>query len=161
MTIARLNHVSVSAPDLDESVRFYTELFGMEVLPAPDFGYPLRWLRVGDLQLHLFPRPEPRTSAHFALEVDDFDALYERAKEMGILDDHTHRHHLWELQSGEVQLYLRDPAGNLIEVVWPDARSLAPATVADMRKRESDRPRSATTLDATLFLTRQTARPAP
>ena len=71
MTIARLNHVSVSAPNMDESVRFYVELFGMEELPAPNFGYPLRWLRVGDLQLHLYPRSEPRTSAHFALQVDD------------------------------------------------------------------------------------------
>jgi catechol 2,3-dioxygenase-like lactoylglutathione lyase family enzyme len=157
MTKARLNHVSISARDMDESVRFYTEVFGMEELPAPDFGYPLRWLRVGDLELHLFPRPEARTSAHFALEVDDFDALYRQAKERGILDGSTHRHHLWELQSGEVQLYLRDPADNLIEVVWPDARTLAPETVADMKKRESDRPRSADNLGATLFLTRQTA----
>jgi catechol 2,3-dioxygenase-like lactoylglutathione lyase family enzyme len=157
MTMARLNHVSVSAPDLEESVRFYTEVFGMEVLPSPDFGYPLRWLRVGDLQLHLYPRLEPRTTAHFALEVDDFDALYGRAKEMGILDDQTHRHHLWELDSGEVQLYLRDPAGNLIEIVSPDARALAPATVADMKKRSGDRPPSAEGLRATLFLTRQVA----
>jgi catechol 2,3-dioxygenase-like lactoylglutathione lyase family enzyme len=157
MTIARLNHVSVSAPDLDESVRFYTEVFGMEVLPSPDFGYPLRWLRVGDLQLHLYPRPEPRTSAHFALEVEDFDALYRRAKEMGILDGQTHRHHLWELDSGEVQLYLRDPGGNLIEIVSPDARALAPETAADMRKRSGDRPPSPEGLEATLFLTRQVA----
>jgi catechol 2,3-dioxygenase-like lactoylglutathione lyase family enzyme len=157
MTIARLNHVSVSAPDLDESVRFYTEVFGMEVLPSPDFGYPLRWLRVGDLQLHLYPRPEPRTSAHFALEVEDFDALYRRAKEMGICDGQTHRHHLWELDSGEVQLYLRDPAGNLIEIVSPDARALAPETAADMRKRSGDRPPSAEGLEATLFLTRRVA----
>ena len=157
MTIARLNHVSVSAPDMDESVRFYTEVFGMEEVPAPNFGYPLRWLRVGDLQLHLYPRTEPRTSAHFALEVDDFDALYRRAKEMGVLDRHTHQHHLWELYSGEVQLYLRDPAGNLIEIVWPDARTLAPDITADMRKRSDDHPQSAENLGATLFLTHRVA----
>jgi YD repeat-containing protein len=157
MTSARFNHVSVSAPEMEESVRFYAELFGMEEVPAPNFGYPLRWLRVGDLQLHLYPRPEPRTSAHFALEVDDFDALYRRARAMGILDDRTHRHHLWELPSGEVQLYLRDPAGNLIEIVWPDARTLAPDTVADMRSRNADHPQSAENLKATLFLSRQLA----
>jgi catechol 2,3-dioxygenase-like lactoylglutathione lyase family enzyme len=153
MTIARLNHVSVSAPNMDESVRFYTEVFGMEEVPAPNFGYPLRWLRVGDLQLHLYPRPEPRTSAHFALAVDDFDALYRRAKEMELLDGVTHKHHLWELYSGEVQLYLRDPAGNLIEIVWPDARTLAPDTRADMRKRDDSHPQSAKNQEATLFLT--------
>ena len=157
MTIARFNHVSVSAPNIDESVRFYVDLFGMEEVPAPNFGYPLRWLRVGDLQLHLYPRPEARTSAHFALEVDDFDALYRRAREMGILDDNTHRHHLWELYNGEVQLYLRDPAGNLIEIVWPDVRTLAPDTVVDMRKRNDDHAPSAENLGATLFLTRRVA----
>ena len=160
MAIARFNHVSVSAPDLEESVRFYTELFGMEELPAPDFGYPLRWLKVDDLQLHLYPRPEPRTSAHFALEVDDFDTLYRRAKEMEIVDRQTHGHHLWELDSGEVQLYLRDPAGNLIEIVWPNARTLAPETVADMKKRSAGSTRPTEDADATLFMTRPLSRPA-
>jgi len=47
-------HVSVHAYNLDESVRFYTELFEMKEIPAPDFPSPVRWLRVGDLQLHLF-----------------------------------------------------------------------------------------------------------
>jgi len=160
MTTARLNHVSVSAPNLEESVRFYTELFGMEELPAPDFGYPLRWLRLDDLQLHLYPRSEPRTSAHFALEVDDFDALYRRAKELGILDRQTHGHHLWELDSGEVQLYLRDPAGNLVEIVWPQARTLAPATAADLKRRGAGPSRPTEDLEATLFLTRRLSRPA-
>ncbi len=48
-------HVSFYAHDLDESVRFYKDLFDMEELPpAPGFPFPVRWLRVGDLQLHLF-----------------------------------------------------------------------------------------------------------
>ena len=33
---------------------FYKELFEMEEVLAPDFPFPVRWLRVGDLQLHLF-----------------------------------------------------------------------------------------------------------
>jgi hypothetical protein len=76
---------------------------------------------------------------------------------MGVLDRQTHKHHLWELYSGEVQLYLRDPAGNLIEIVWPDARTLAPDTKADMRKRSDDHPQSPENLGATLFLTHRVA----
>jgi len=34
--------------------------------------------------------------------------------------------------AGWVQLYLRDPAGNLIEVDWPDASALATETRADI-----------------------------
>jgi len=39
-----INHVSISANDLDESTKFYEEVFGMERIPAPDFGPPVRWL---------------------------------------------------------------------------------------------------------------------
>ena len=39
---------------MEESLRFYTEVFGMERLPSPDFGHSVEWLRLGDQQLHLF-----------------------------------------------------------------------------------------------------------
>ena len=57
-----LTHVSVHAYNLEESARFYMEVFGMEEIPAPNFSSPVRWLRVGDLQLHLFQSdvPAPR-----------------------------------------------------------------------------------------------------
>lgn len=35
-------HVSVHAHDLDQSVRFYQTLFGMEEVPAPEFPFPVR-----------------------------------------------------------------------------------------------------------------------
>jgi predicted enzyme related to lactoylglutathione lyase len=35
-------HVSVHAYDLEESVRFYREFFGMQEIPAPDFPTPVR-----------------------------------------------------------------------------------------------------------------------
>ena len=73
-------HVSVSATDLEESVRFYMDFFGMEEVPSPDFSGPVRWLRVGDLQLHLFLDENPAPARHhFALDVDDFEATYSRA----------------------------------------------------------------------------------
>ena len=54
-------HISAHARDLDESARFYNELFGMEEILAPGFPFPVCWLRVGNLQLHLFQSEE---SAH-------------------------------------------------------------------------------------------------
>ncbi len=35
-----INHVSISALDLEESTRFYEELFGMERIPTPIFATP-------------------------------------------------------------------------------------------------------------------------
>ena len=73
-------HTSVHAHDLDESVRFYQELFGMEEIPAPDFPFPVRWLRLGNLQLHLFQSDETvPLGHHFGVDVDDFEAAYEKA----------------------------------------------------------------------------------
>jgi catechol 2,3-dioxygenase-like lactoylglutathione lyase family enzyme len=118
---AGLNHDSVVAHDLEESVRFYVDVLGLEALPTPDFGFPVQWLRVGSLQVHVFERPdEPPAYAHFALEVDDVVALYERARELGILDRTSFGYAIAELPGGEAQLYIRDPAGNLLELDHPD-----------------------------------------
>jgi len=36
--------------------------------------------------------------------------------------------------AGWVQIYLRDPADNLVEVDWPDANSLSADTLADAKE---------------------------
>lgn len=133
-----LNHVSVVARDLDESLRFYVEVLGLEPLPTPDFGFPVQWLRVGSLQVHLFERPDPPpTYAHFALEVDDVVALYERARAAGALDE-SFGYTIAELPGGEAQLYVRDPAGNLLELDHPDgaaARERIPEMIVLAERR--------------------------
>lgn len=131
-----LTHVSVSAHDLDESARFYEELFGMEEVPAPDFPFPVRWLRVGDLQLHLFQsdQPAPSTPHHFGLDVDDFEAVYEKAHEMGVTQGEGYFSKVYELPDGAAQLYLRDPAGNMVEANWPDASTLDRGIVREIQK---------------------------
>ena len=53
MRATGINHVSIAAKDLEESARFYEEVFGMERIPAPDFAAARAWLRVGEMQLHL------------------------------------------------------------------------------------------------------------
>ena len=52
--VTGINHVSIAARDLEESTRFYVEVFGMEPIATPIFETPVQWLRCGDLQLHLF-----------------------------------------------------------------------------------------------------------
>lgn len=148
-----LNHVSVVAGDLEESLTFYEHLFGFERLPTPNFGFPVQWLRVGDLQIHLFERPDAApTYHHFALSVADFPAVYAQAREMGAFDAGAFRHHLFELPGDIAQLYLRDPGGNLVEVDAPGASRLPEDVRADMRRLADDHPQDAENLRATLFL---------
>ena len=138
MRATGFTHVSIGARDLEESARFYKEFFGMEEVPAPDFAGSVRWLRVGDLQLHLFSDegPAPR-SHHFALDVDDFEGAYRRAEELGIRDGGSYSA-VRELPDGAVQMYLRDPAGNLVEVNWPDVTTLDRNVIPEIQKIGGD-----------------------
>jgi YD repeat-containing protein len=132
MSATRINHTSIVANSLDESARFYEELFGMERIPTATFDDPVLWLRAGTSQLHLFEADETANlRAHVSFDVDDFDALYRKAKATGILDVRAFGSPLRVHPAGWVQLYLRDPAGNLVEVDWPDASTLSPETLAD------------------------------
>jgi catechol 2,3-dioxygenase-like lactoylglutathione lyase family enzyme len=122
---SRINHVSVNARDLGESVAFYTDLFGAEPLPTPNFGFPIQWLALGRTQLHLFERDiQPSSSHHFAITVDDLEPVYRAAERRGAFERETFRNHLIELPGDVAQLYLRDPAGNLVEVDAPGAARL-------------------------------------
>jgi catechol 2,3-dioxygenase-like lactoylglutathione lyase family enzyme len=140
MRATRINHVSIVAADLEESARFYEELFGMERMPTARFPQgPVLWLKLGGQQLHLFESEanEPTLRHHFGMDVDDFDAVYARAKELGVLDTDVFGAPLRGHAMGWVQMYLRDPAGNLVEVDWPDATTLDPAILAEMTPLES------------------------
>jgi lactoylglutathione lyase len=153
----RINHVSLSVIDMEQSLRFYTGFLGMERIPSPDFGYPVAWLRVGGLQIHLFER---ETSApeyhHVAFSVPNFQDLYVRAKEAGILVQRPAMAPVNELPGGGAQMYVHDPGGNLIELDTPDVSVLDPAVV-DIRRLVETIPQSEENLRATLFLEPQSA----
>jgi lactoylglutathione lyase len=148
----RFNHVSIHAHDMGESVRFYTEIFGMERLPSPNFSQHVEWLALGQQQLHLFKSdaPAPRNH-HISLDVDDFEAAYVKAKELGLLDDDAFGASVRELPGGAVQMYIRDPAGNLVEVDWPDVSTLDRSVVSTIRRLEDERPQTGEAAESTLY----------
>src|SRR6478735_10522229 len=130
-----LNHVSVVAPDIEASKRFYIDELGLEEVPSPTFAFPVCWLRAGDCQVHLFNRPgDAPPHAHFGLEIDDFMPVYRRMKELGVLDHDTFGNAMYELPDGGMQMYVRDPAGNLIELDHPDASTIPRDEVPEYRR---------------------------
>jgi catechol 2,3-dioxygenase-like lactoylglutathione lyase family enzyme len=162
VTAAFINHVSIGAKDLDESARFYAEVFGAERIDTPNFGFPVQWLRLGDLQLHLFKREaEPPVYHHFAIAVDDFDAVFRATRERRLHDPDTMGRHLSELPSGQVQLYIRDPGGNLLEVNCADARTVSEEVRAEMVRLEDRHPQDESNRRAILYLDPSRARPRP
>jgi catechol 2,3-dioxygenase-like lactoylglutathione lyase family enzyme len=145
----RINHVSIAARDLEESTRFYEDVFAMERIPTPTFESPVQWLRVGDMQLHLFldDRPAPPRH-HLGMTIDDFDAAYQAVKARA---SDTWGWQLVELPSGQVQLYFRDPSDNLIELN-SEVGKLDRSRYPELKKLAEHIPQRADSEDAVLYL---------
>jgi catechol 2,3-dioxygenase-like lactoylglutathione lyase family enzyme len=128
----RINHVSINARDLQRSVDFYVDLLGAELLETPNFGIPVQWLALGHTQLHLFEKDlQPTSHHHLGITVDDLEPVYRAAERWSAFDDEAFGNRLVELPGDVVQLYVRDPAGNLVEIDMAGKERLAP----DLRDR--------------------------
>jgi catechol 2,3-dioxygenase-like lactoylglutathione lyase family enzyme len=113
----QINHVSINARNLQESVDFYVDLLGAEPISTPNFGIPVQWLALGRTQLHLFERDvQPTSHHHLGITVDDLEPVYRAAERRDAFEDRAFGNHLVELPGDVVQLYVRDPAGNLVEI---------------------------------------------
>jgi catechol 2,3-dioxygenase-like lactoylglutathione lyase family enzyme len=119
MRPAGLHHVSIMTPDVEVGRAFYTEVIGLTVrTDRPDFGVEGVWLDAGGQQVHLVEGPTPTfTGQHFALRVDDLDAVLVELRGRG-LDVAT------PLATGVGrQTTVKDPFGNVIELNQPNAGS--------------------------------------
>jgi catechol 2,3-dioxygenase-like lactoylglutathione lyase family enzyme len=149
----RINHVSVNALDLRESVDFYVDLLGAEPLPTPNFGLPVQWLALGRTQLHLFERElTPTSHHHFGITVDDLEPVYRAADARGAFDDIAFKNRLVELPGDVVQLYVRDPAGNLVEVDCPGKDRLPEDMRAQLKQLWDFNPHTEEQMSARLFV---------
>ena len=115
--IAEINHVTLIVDNLEEAARFYEEEMGLEPVPAFVFDYPTAFFRITDTtQLHLSEWEDSRSfRGHLCVRVDDFSELFYRMKAQGRIDTAP-----WgkvrRLPDGAMQLFIRDPAGNLLEI---------------------------------------------
>jgi catechol 2,3-dioxygenase-like lactoylglutathione lyase family enzyme len=113
MKLNGVHHVSLNVHDTQEVGRFYTKVLGLEELPRPDFGVPGMWLRAGGQEIHLIEVKDHRApeGQHFAFAVEDLAESIEQLREMGVEVSDPR-----SLPGGARQSFLRDPAGNLIEL---------------------------------------------
>ena len=102
--------------------------------------------------MHLFERETDAPQYHHVgFSVSNFEELYVRAKETGILVHMPPFAQVTELPDGGAQMYVRDPGGNLIELDTPDA-SVLDRSVVEMRRLVDAIPQSEYNQRATLFL---------
>ena len=127
MPVVDLNHVSVSVRDFEESLDFYVGFLGLRRIPNPNMGVRLEWLRAGERQVHLFPECERAPERHhLAFEIDDFEERFVAARERGCLVEVPGFAAANVLPDGSGQMYLRDPAGNLVELTQRAVPSFVP-----------------------------------
>lgn len=132
MRVKGIHHVSLIVDDLEKSRDFYTNVLGLQELPAFKFDYPVQFYQINETeQLHLTEWQEaPLFRGHFCLEVDDFNTAFYQFKELGVIDTAP-----WgkvrKLKNGAMQMFVRDPAGNLIEITYRGSEPIDPAIMQD------------------------------
>ena len=107
---------------------------------------------MGNLQLHLFldeSGDRAPVRHHLGLTVDDFDAAYDA---VAAWTSGEWGSELVELPSGQVQLYFRDPAYNLIELNWPDVSTLDRSRYPQLRRLANVIAQPEESRDAVLYL---------
>ena len=116
LSFTRVHHVSINVTDADESIGFYRDVLGLELLPRPSFDFAGAWFGLGDQQLHLIEAPGfvAPVGQHFALFVDDVDATSEVLTARGV-----RMSHVAEIPGVCRQAFFADPTGNKIELNQP------------------------------------------
>ena len=107
-----VHHVSLNVGDVDEAISFYVDVLGLSVRDdRPDFGIGGAWLDAGGQQVHLIESEPPSARGqHFALLVDDLDAVVSDLRSRGVTVSDAS-----PVGTGR-QAFLNDPAGNLVEL---------------------------------------------
>lgn len=134
-----INHVTLIVDDFDKARDFYTNVLGLEEIPAYGFDYPVQFYKINDRQqLHITEwKDTPSFRGHLCVQVADFNECFRRFKALGIIDTRP-----WgkvrRLKDGSMQMFIRDPAGNLIEISHPDSSTVDPDIWEDELVEQSD-----------------------
>ena len=113
----KINHVALVVSNLEEACEFYEHELGLEPIPAFLFDYPTAFFKFNEeQQLHLTEWEDTYSfRGHLFVTVDDINAVFFRMKELGVIDIQP-----WgkvrQLPDGAIQMFVRDPSGNLVEI---------------------------------------------
>lgn len=143
MPLLDLHHVAIKSKDLDETVKFYTEVLGMEQVERPEFPFPGAWLQMGETMFHIYGGGPAKTHNgnykysqkaspvdHIALRAKGFDEMKKTFikkkcewRQMNIPD-----FKLW-------QLFVLDPSGVIIELNFDATKEPKGSKGPSKRKR--------------------------
>jgi catechol 2,3-dioxygenase-like lactoylglutathione lyase family enzyme len=114
--VVGIDHVQIAVPKVQEvaCVAFYRDVLGFSEIPRPAElrGRGGAWFQLGPIQLHIGvdPEPFPRSKRHVCLLVNDLAAAKAQIAAGGILVEEE------SVADGLARFFIRDPAGNRIEI---------------------------------------------
>ncbi|HLZ31349.1 MAG TPA: VOC family protein [Chloroflexota bacterium] len=90
MSVLGLHHAGLYVSDLERSIAFYSDAFGLELAERFAFGAEeIAFLKLGAARLELIEASGGQRRAgvvdHVAFEVDDLNAALERLREHGVV----------------------------------------------------------------------------
>jgi catechol 2,3-dioxygenase-like lactoylglutathione lyase family enzyme len=139
MPLSHIEHFLVAADDIDKTGEWYCRVLGMKEGPHPDFGFPVKWLYLGDRDIvHIGPSAKQagenqkkylgRTSQdtgsgtgaldHIAFRATGLQQMMAHLKSQGVTFNQRRA-------SGQAlfQLFLFDPNGIKVELNYDAAEA--------------------------------------
>ena len=141
MPLSHIEHFLVAADDIDATRDWYARVLGMRAGPHPDFGFPVHWMYLGEVDVvHIGPSAKAasenqkkylgRTSGRSAQEdgTGAIDHIAFRASGLRAMMDHLTREKVAfsrRRASGQAlfQLFFYDPNGIKIELNYDAAEA--------------------------------------
>ena len=120
MIAQRLHHASFPVSDLARSMDFYGRVLGLQPIARPPLPFPGAWYQAGACEVHLIvpfegtdvgkaPQQVNPFAVHTAFTVSDYEAVRTRLLGEGL--------ELLETGPEVGQMWVRDPDGNIIELI--------------------------------------------
>jgi catechol 2,3-dioxygenase-like lactoylglutathione lyase family enzyme len=125
-----VHHVSFSVSDLGRARAFYEGVLGLQRIERPDLGrIEGVWYRAGNSEVHLIVPPAGAAvdakparispvANHVAFRIEDYGRVRDLLKSKGV--------EVLESGAAAGQMWIRDPDGNVIELIAPRETALGP-----------------------------------
>ena len=129
--VKMIHHVNVPVSDRKRTREWYEKVLGAEFLDRGPINDRQLQLRIGTGEMHFTDTSNPAQGGHFAVEVDDWEETITNLDRLGVHysrspgaepgpaktpEDSAHQGRRED--NGEHYTYIRDPDGNLIELVY-------------------------------------------
>jgi catechol 2,3-dioxygenase-like lactoylglutathione lyase family enzyme len=126
MSVGVLDHFNIRTRKLDDTVRFYEDILGLEKGPRPNFAFPGAWMySEGKAVVHLVDisrtdeaqKPDSGVVHHVAFVSRGFSDMQQRLETKGFKYDSR------QVPGGELwQIFVDDPNGVMIELNYEAAK---------------------------------------